>query len=82
MTAALKRIKAATSLPVAVGFGIKTEADAQAVARVADAAVVGSALVAEISRFCGPDGKVSTGAAEAVLSLARRLADAVHNARR
>jgi tryptophan synthase alpha chain len=81
MTAALKRIKAATSLPVAVGFGIKTEADAQAVARVADAAVVGSALVAEISRFCGPDGKVSTGAAEAVLSLVCRLADAVHNAR-
>jgi tryptophan synthase alpha chain len=82
MTAALKRIKAATSLPVAVGFGIKTEADAQAVARIADAAVVGSALVAEISRFCGPRGKVSTGAGEAVLSLARRLADAVHNARR
>ncbi len=81
MTAALKRIKAATSLPVAVGFGIKTEADARAVAAVADAAVVGSALVAEISRFTGSDGKVSPGAAEAVLSLVRKLADAAHNAR-
>jgi tryptophan synthase alpha chain len=82
MSAHLKRIKAATSLPVAVGFGIKTEADAKAVARVADAAVVGSALVAEIGRFQGPNGKISPGAAEAVLGLAHRLADAAHNARK
>jgi len=81
ITAALKRIKAATSLPVAVGFGIKTEEDAIAVAKAADAAVVGSALVAEISRFIGPAGKISPGAAQAVLSLARRLADAAHGAR-
>ena len=81
MTAALKRIKAATSLPVAVGFGIKTEADAVAVAKTADAAVVGSALVSEIARFVGSDGKVSPGAAQAVLSLTRRLADAAHRAR-
>jgi len=81
MTAALKRIKAATSLPVAVGFGIKTEADAAAVAKSADAAVVGSALVSEIARFVGPGSKVSPGAAQAVLSLTRRLADAAHGAR-
>ncbi len=81
ITAALKRIKAATSLPVAVGFGIKTEADAQAIAKVADAAVVGSALVAEISRFVDAEGKLSLGAPEAVLSLTRRLAGAAHNAR-
>ena len=48
---AVKRVKAATSLPVAVGFGIKSEGDASAIAKIADAAVVGSALVAEISRF-------------------------------
>jgi tryptophan synthase alpha chain len=77
----LKAIRQATSLPIAVGFGIKTEADAKAVARVADAAVVGSALVAEIGRFVASDGKVSPGAAEAVLSLARQLAGAAHNAR-
>jgi tryptophan synthase alpha chain len=82
MTAALKRFRSATSLPVAVGFGIKTEADAKAVALVADAAVVGSALVAEIGRFQGEGGKVSPGAREAVLSLAHRLADAAHNARK
>jgi tryptophan synthase alpha chain len=81
MTAALKPIRQATSLPVAVGFGIKTEADAKEVARVADAAVVGSALVAEIGRFVGSDGKVSPGAAEAVLGLVRQLAGAAHTAR-
>jgi tryptophan synthase alpha chain len=81
VTAALKRLKAATSLPVAVGFGIKTEADAAAVAKSADAAVVGSVLVSEIGKFTGPSGKVSPGAAEAVLRLARRLAEAAHSAR-
>lgn len=81
MTAALKPIRQATSLPVAVGFGIKTEADAKEVAKVADAAVVGSALVAEIGRFVGSDGKVSPGAAEAVLGLVRQLAGAAHTAR-
>ena len=81
MSAHLKRIKEATSLPIAVGFGIKTEQDAKEVGKVADAAVVGSALVAEISRFVGEGGKTSPGAAEAVLSLARRLANAAHGAR-
>ncbi len=81
VASALARIRQATSLPVAVGFGIKTEADAAAVAKMADAAVVGSALVAEISRFTRPDGKVSPGGAKAVLDLARRLAGAAHNAR-
>ena len=75
---AVKRIKAATSLPVAVGFGIKTEDDAAAIARVADAAVVGSALVAEIGRFVDGTGKISPGSAQAVLSLVARLADATH----
>ena len=79
---AVKRIKAATSLPVAVGFGIKSEADAAAVAKVADAVVVGSALVAEISRFVSPDGKISAGSTEAVLDLVARLANAAHQPRK
>jgi tryptophan synthase alpha chain len=81
VAASLARIRAATDLPVAVGFGIKTEADAAKVARIADAAVVGSALVAEISRFSGPDGKNVAGAVKAVLDLSSRLAGAAHNAR-
>ena len=81
VAASLARIRAATDLPVAVGFGIKTEADAAKVARIADAAVVGSALVAEISRFSAEDGKNVAGSVKAVLDLCRRLAGAAHNAR-
>lgn len=78
---ALARIRRHTDLPVAVGFGIRTEADAASVGKLADAAVVGSALVAEISRFCPPNGKNVAGAVEAVLDLTRRLSGAAHNAR-
>ena len=42
------RIKAATDLPVIVGFGISTPAQAQAIASVADGCVVGSAIVKEV----------------------------------
>jgi tryptophan synthase alpha chain len=42
---AVARVRAASGMPVAVGFGIRTAEQAAAVARVADAAVVGSALV-------------------------------------
>lgn len=41
----VERIRAATTLPVAVGFGISTPAQAHAAASVADGVVVGSALV-------------------------------------
>ncbi len=44
------RVREATTLPVAVGFGISTPAQAAAVARVADGVVVGSALVDTLSR--------------------------------
>jgi tryptophan synthase alpha chain len=43
------RIKSQTDLPVVVGFGINTPAAAQAIASVADGAVVGSAIVAQIA---------------------------------
>jgi tryptophan synthase alpha chain len=42
---AVARLKAATTLPVAVGFGIRTPEQAAAIARVADGVVVGSAIV-------------------------------------
>ncbi|MEQ9663871.1 MAG: tryptophan synthase subunit alpha [Parasphingopyxis sp.] len=43
--AAVNRLKAATDLPVAVGFGVRTPEQAAAIARVADGVVVGSAIV-------------------------------------
>lgn len=45
----VERIRAASGLPVVVGFGIKTPERAAAVAKVADGAVVGSVLVDEIA---------------------------------
>ncbi|MFT3973456.1 MAG: tryptophan synthase subunit alpha [Amaricoccus sp.] len=63
------RIKAATPLPVCVGFGIRTAAAARDIAGVADGAVVGSAIVEKI------------GAGEPVgdiLAFVRGLADATH----
>jgi tryptophan synthase alpha chain len=46
---ATKRIRAKTSLPIAVGFGIRTRAQVGEITQVADAAVVGSALVDRIA---------------------------------
>jgi tryptophan synthase alpha chain len=71
------RVRLATGLPVAVGFGIRTPEGAAAIARVADAAVVGSALVDEIaaSKADGGDPVARVTAA------ARALADAVRHAR-
>ena len=74
---AVARVRAATGLPVAVGFGIRTPERAAAVARVADAAVVGSALVDEIAAAERTGGD----AVEAVLAKARALSAAVRGAR-
>jgi tryptophan synthase alpha chain len=47
---AVARLKSATDLPIAVGFGIRTPDQAAAVARVADGVVVGSAIVDLVAR--------------------------------
>jgi tryptophan synthase alpha chain len=47
------RVRAVTNLPVAVGFGISNKTQVDVVLRYADAAVVGSAIVAEIEKQAG-----------------------------
>jgi tryptophan synthase alpha chain len=74
---AVARLKLHTRLPVAVGFGIKTPAQAAEVARSADAAVVGSALVG----LLGEDG-TAEARADRLLGLVRALSRAVREARR
>jgi tryptophan synthase alpha chain len=74
---AVARVRAASGLPVAVGFGIKTPERAAEVARVADAAVVGSALVDEVAAAL----EAGTDPAAKVLAAAARLAQAVRAAR-
>jgi tryptophan synthase alpha chain len=74
---AVARVRAASGLPVAVGFGIKTPERAAAIARVADAAVVGSALVEEIAEGLARNEDVTPR----VLSKVEALAKAVRGAR-
>ncbi len=74
---AVERLRKASGLPVAVGFGIRTPEQAAAVARVADAAVVGSALVDEIESAA----QLNENVTEKVLLKASELAKAVCSAR-
>ena len=71
------RIRAASGLPVAVGFGIKTPARAAEIARVADACVVGSALVDEVAAAIAQNRDPVSKVIETVGALAK----AVHSAR-
>lgn len=74
---AVERLRKASGLPVAVGFGIRTPDQAAAVAKVADAAVVGSALVDEIESAA----QLNENVTEKVLLKASELAKAVRSAR-
>jgi tryptophan synthase alpha chain len=61
VAAAVARLRRHSALPVAVGFGIREPAQAAAIVRVADAAVVGSALVAHIAEYLDSDGRAIPG---------------------
>jgi tryptophan synthase alpha chain len=72
---AVKRLKAGTDLPVAVGFGVRTPEQAANIARVADGVVVGSALVELIAEH-------GANAAGPVREYVASLATAIHTARK
>lgn len=74
---AVARIKGHTDLPVAVGFGVKTAADAIAIAKGADGVVVGSALVERVRLSLDADGKATEKTVSAVTSLVAELAAGV-----
>ena len=71
---AVARLKAATTLPVAVGFGVRTPEQAGAIAKVADGVVVGSALVELVAEH-------GNAAPAALKDLTSALAQAVRSAR-
>jgi len=75
--AAVERIRRHTDLPVAVGFGITTPEAAAEVASVADAAVVGSALINVLCENLDADGKANASLVDKVLAFARQLGDGV-----
>jgi tryptophan synthase alpha chain len=76
------RIKRHTKLPVAVGFGIRTPEQAAEIARIADGAVVGSALVDVVAKNLDKNGKAMSGLAGKVLDLVGQLAQGVRGARK
>lgn len=64
---AVRRLKRHTDLPIAVGFGIKTAEQVADVTRVADAAVVGSALINTVAANLDETGRAKDGLVKAVL---------------
>ncbi len=79
IAAAVSRIKARSDLPVAVGFGIRRPEQAQEVVSVADAAVVGSALVDTVKAGLDEAGQPQDDVAAAVHALVRDLATGVRS---
>jgi len=77
---AIARIRRASKLPCAVGFGIRTPEAAAMIARIADAAVVGSAIVSCIASH-REAGDSNARLIDGTLSFCRTLANAVRQAR-
>ena len=82
VASAVARIKRHTGVPVAVGFGVRTAADAASIARGADAVVVGSALVAALAKTLDANGSATASTAPSVAAVVRELAAGVRVARR
>lgn len=76
VTSRVAALKAVTSLPVGVGFGVRTPATAGAVAQAADAVIVGSALVEIIEQASS-----EPACATALEGFVRGLKDAMNAAR-
>jgi tryptophan synthase alpha chain len=80
VNAAVARIKRHTTLPVAVGFGVRTAAQARAIADGADGVVVGSALVEALRLSLDAKGKATAQTVNAVGDLVYALAQGVRSA--
>ena len=73
---AVARLRRHTDLPVCIGFGIRTPEHAAEVAKRAEGAVVGSALIDKIAEAKSPQQAI-----DGVLGLCRELAEGVRGAR-
>jgi tryptophan synthase alpha chain len=80
--AAVARIKRYTNLPVAVGFGVKSAATAQAIAKQADGVVVGTALVEALKRSLDAENRATAQTVSAVSDLVADIAGGVRVAQR
>ncbi|MFT8243310.1 tryptophan synthase subunit alpha [Roseomonas sp. BN140053] len=78
---AIPRVRAHTGLPIAIGFGIRTPEQAAQAVRVADAAVVGSALIDTLAQSLDAEGRARPDTVRRVLDEVRALSEAVREAR-
>ena len=81
LRAAVPRIRKATDLPIAVGFGVRSPAQAAAAVQAADAAVVASALIDTLAASLDENGRARPDTVRRVLDQVRQLAAAVSEAR-
>jgi len=82
LAGAIPRVRKATNLPIAIGFGVRTPAQAAEASRIADAAVVASALIDTLANHLDNDGKARADAVAAVLDQVRDLAAPVRGTQR
>jgi tryptophan synthase alpha chain len=78
---AVERLRQHTDLPIAVGFGIRTRDQVAEIARTADAAVVGSAIVSTIESSLDTRGQATAETVPQTIALVRDLAEGVQRAR-
>ena len=77
LSEAIPRIRRFTDLPIAIGFGVRTPAQAAEAASIADGAVVASALIDTLAANLDDAGHAKPGAVEIVLAQVRALAAGV-----
>jgi tryptophan synthase alpha chain len=82
LAAAIPRVRRATDLPIAIGFGIRTPAQAADAVRVADAVVVASALIDNLAASLDAEGRPGANSVRGVLDQVRELAAGVRAVRR
>ncbi len=81
VSAAVRRIKSHTDLPVCVGFGVKTAEHARVIGAAADGVVVGTAIVNQVANSLTSDGKATADTVQAVATLVRGLSTGTRSAR-
>jgi tryptophan synthase alpha chain len=82
LAAAIPRIRRFTDLPIAIGFGVRSPAQAAAAVQAADAAVVASALIDGMAATLDADGRAGKDSVRVVLDQVRALAAGVRAARK
>ncbi|NGM23831.1 tryptophan synthase subunit alpha [Roseomonas stagni] len=82
MAPTIAKLKRHTDLPVAIGFGIRSPAQAAEAAKAADGAVVGTALVDTLAASLDPEGRATPDTVTKVLAQVSSLAEAVRAARK